>query len=196
MDGEAAKSKAAVGFLTVVEHPQHGLFGGYLLLNVAGRPLEFHCTAPLKPSRAQEILYGPTLRPYLYGEQIGGTLVAKAKTRPLVVCTDTQAVLALRDFTPLPVVLVLGSEPPEGAVAARESADSGARQFRLDRPHREQPGLHVFELGRQSLGVPVTHGDDRRLVTERLGSLAEQLDLSEPFARIREALDEAQRGAR
>ena len=51
-----AKSKPALGFLTVVEHPQYGLFGGYLVLNLAGRPLEFHCTAPIKPNRAQEIL--------------------------------------------------------------------------------------------------------------------------------------------
>jgi hypothetical protein len=58
---------AALGFLAVVEHELHGLFGGYLLLNATGRPLEFHCTAPVRPNRAQQILYGPTLEPYLYG---------------------------------------------------------------------------------------------------------------------------------
>ena len=42
-----------------------------MLLNLAGRPLEFHCTAPVKPNRVQQILYGPSLQPYLYGEQIG-----------------------------------------------------------------------------------------------------------------------------
>ena len=62
------KGVPAIGFLTVTEHAEHGLFGGYLILNVSGRPLEFHCTAPLKPSRAQEILYGPTLRPFLFGD--------------------------------------------------------------------------------------------------------------------------------
>src|SRR4051812_23172961 len=58
-------SPAALGFLTVVEDEQQGLVGGYLLLNPLGRPVEFHCTAPVKPNRAQQILYGPTLRPYL-----------------------------------------------------------------------------------------------------------------------------------
>ncbi len=67
------------GFLTVVEHPQYGLFGGYLILNTAGRPLEFHCTAPIKPNRAQEILYGPTLESFLYGEQIGQTLISQGE---------------------------------------------------------------------------------------------------------------------
>ena len=67
-----------LGFLTVVEDQKSGLFGGYLVLNSAGRPLEFHCTAPVKPTRAQEILYGPTLKSYLYGEQIGKTLLDHA----------------------------------------------------------------------------------------------------------------------
>ena len=56
-----------------------------------GRPLEFHCTAPIKPNRAQEILYGPTLDAFLYGEQIGRTLLAEAKIEPLLVCTDRSA---------------------------------------------------------------------------------------------------------
>ena len=55
------KSLPAIGFLTVTRDLEQGLFGGYLLLNALGRPLEFHCTAPVRPNRAQEILYGPTL---------------------------------------------------------------------------------------------------------------------------------------
>ncbi len=46
-----ARSQSALGFLTILEHQQHGLVGGYLLLNTAGRPLEFHCTAPVKATR-------------------------------------------------------------------------------------------------------------------------------------------------
>ena len=83
MDATDSKCKPTLGFLTVVEHPQYGLFGGYLILNTAGRPLEFHCTAPIKPNRAQEILYGPTLESFLYGEQIGQTLISQGSTPPL-----------------------------------------------------------------------------------------------------------------
>jgi len=91
-----AGSNKAIGFLTVVEHDLHGLFGGYLLLNETGRPLEFHCTAPVKPNRAQQILYGPTLKPFLYGEQIGATLVNKPTLVPLAVLVDRPASLAAR----------------------------------------------------------------------------------------------------
>src|SRR5262249_29502535 len=86
----------ALAFLTVVDDSQHGACGGLLVLNATGRPLEFHCTTPVKPNRAQEILYGPTLRPYLYGEQIGATLVAKAAAPIDLLCVDLVEVLAVR----------------------------------------------------------------------------------------------------
>ena len=92
MSAGDSKSQPALGFLTVLEHEQHGLVGGYLILNLAGRPLEFHCTAPVKPNRTQEILYGLTLKPYLYGEQIGQTLLSKSKLSPVVVCPPEDSV--------------------------------------------------------------------------------------------------------
>src|SRR5215469_1926324 len=134
-----------LGFLTVVEHEQHGFFGGYLLLNCNGRPLEFHCTAPVKPNRAQEILYGPTLRPYLCGEQIGQTLISKSTAKPVAVCTDEPAVLAVQEFVSLPVALV--------ALPSGDSQDPGSspsRNLRLDAGHRS-PHLASFQLGRNRL---------------------------------------------
>src|SRR3954469_4212479 len=107
--GDDAKSVPTLGFLTVVEHPQHGLFGGFLLLTMNGRPLEFHCTAPVKPSRAQQILFGPTLAPYLYGEQIAQTLIAKAGITPCVVWTDQAAVLSVREFVQVAAGLLTNS---------------------------------------------------------------------------------------
>ncbi len=106
----SCKDRQTLGFLTVVEHSQYGLFGGYLILNTAGRPLEFHCTAPIKPNRAQEILYGPTLESFLYGEQIGQTLISQGSALPLLVCTDREPALAAREHVSPPVVLVLPSD--------------------------------------------------------------------------------------
>lgn len=166
----ASKSVPAIGFLTVIEHAELGLLGGYLLLNATGRPLEFHCTAPVKPTRAQEILYGPTLRPYLYGEQIGQTLLTRSKLAPLVVCTDQQHVLAARDFTHFPLVLV------------RESGNA--------------PPTPIFKLGRNEVALATHYASDEQAILAAWPQQADQLDLSEPFARIREALEEAQKSAR
>jgi hypothetical protein len=190
MDATGSNSKPTLGFLTVVEHSQYGLFGGYLILNTAGRPLEFHCTAPMKPNRAQEILYGPTLESFLYGEQIGQTLIAQAGATPLLICTDRQPALAAREHISAPMALVLPSE------ATSEPTDDGSgRFFRIDGPHRG-PRLVTFQLGRNRLALPERADEDRRLIGDRLGDLAESFDLSEPFQRIRDAIEEAQQAVR
>jgi len=209
------RSHPAIGFLTVIDHPQHGLFGGYLVLNLAGRPLEFHCTAPIKPNRAQQILYGPTLDAFLYGEQIGSTLLGHAKTNPLVVCTDREPILSLRDLVDLPVALVLppgessgleatGSESPRRVASAELQPVDARESFNVDLPvalridgvHRHGVRLITFELGRNRLALSSQKGDDRKCLSERLGEAAASLDLWEPFTRIREAIEEAQQAAR
>jgi hypothetical protein len=193
MSASGPKSLPAIGFLTVVEQGETGLLGGYLVLNAAGRPLEFHCTAPVKANRAQQILYGPTLAPFLYGEQIGQTLLGKAKVEPLLVCTDVGAALAVRDFVSLPVALV---SAPAGGTASEPD-----REFRVDAAHAGLPApklgkLVEFSLAGQRLAVAAAHREDEQRIVDAWQPYAEDFDLCEPFARIREALEEAQRGAR
>lgn len=185
-------SQGALGFLTVLEHEQQGLVGGYLILNTAGRPLEFHCTAPVKANRAQQILFGPTLDSYLYGEQIGQTLLAKGSVTPLAVCTDVERALSVRPYVSLPVALVLPDETPPG-----EAPQAAQREqtWRVDRPHRAVAHLHAFELGRNRLAVSADCQADRQTISGRLENLA-GFDLNEPFERIREAIEEAHKVAR
>ena len=169
-------STPCLGFLTVVENDQLGLLGGYLLLNAAGRPLEFHCTAPVKPNRAQEILYGPTLQPFLYGEQIGQTLLTRSKLTPLVVCTDSEPMLAARKFTHFPLVFVL----PRGSTPLSPE------------PRTPSP----FPLAKSHVLTAPHFASDQQGIREAWPAQVDHLDLNEPFSRIREALDEAQKTAR
>ena len=164
---EAGLDGLSFGFLTTLESPAHGLFGGYLVVDALGRPLEFHCTAPVKVSRAQQILYGPTLHGHLHGRQVGGALLAEGKATPAVVLTDNDAMLHVRCQTKLPVALVRRG--------AAEQATAG------------------FLVGE---AVVSPHADDAARADEieaRLAALAAAVDLCEPFERIRAALDEAAR---
>jgi hypothetical protein len=163
----------AFGFLTVVEQPELGLLGGYLVLNAGGRPLEFHCTAPVKPNRAQEILYGPTLRPYLCGEQIGQALVGKAKSDVLLVFTDDASAVGVREFSSSPVVLVPDKDQPLSLSAAL-----------------------ALKLGTHNVALENRYSSDQPLILSRWKEHGHSLDLVEPFGRIREALEEAQKSAR
>ena len=183
------KSQPALGFLTILEHEGHGFVGGYLILNTSGRPLEFHCTAPVKPNRAQQILFGPTLESYLYGEQIGQTLLAKSSLDLLAVCTDVERALCVREYVSLPVALVLADE----ATAAATS--TGATWPRRCGPSARARTLNEFALGRNRLAVPNDRQTDRQSIAERLEGLA-GFDLAEPFERIRAAVEEAHKGTR
>lgn len=195
MAASRAKSKIAIGFLTVVETPEQGLFGGYLVVSAAGRPLEFHCTAPIRPSRAQEILYGVTLQSYLFGEQIGQTLLRAAKIKPVVVCTDREPALAVSEFVDIPVALVLDAEEADQTHDSPDTS-SDAPSRRIDPPGRGGPHRVSFTVGRNRLAVAAQGVDAERRVAERLGDLGDSLDLCEPFQRIRDAILEARNGGR
>ncbi|MFZ4732933.1 MAG: hypothetical protein ACOYK7_10405 [Pirellulales bacterium] len=163
--GDQRPDATAFGFLTAVETPAHGCLGGYLLVDVCGRPLEFHCTTPVKVSRAQQILYGAALPAHLHGRQLGAALLAEGTVEPALVLTDIEAMLHVRPHTLLPVALVAAVEPRRPDAVA---------------------------LGAAAIVPPPTApGGDRW--RGALESLAAAVDLHEPFARIRAAIEEAQR---
>lgn len=158
------------GYLSAVESADHGFFGGYLLVSPLGRPVEFHCTAPIRPSRAQEILYGPTLQPYLLGEQIAGALLAKAQTSPQIILTDQSSVLCHRAKVDVPIVYLVPEALDASGPMSGDVLVSG----------------HAFELA-------VGFEADREAAIALLTALASHVDLPEPFERIHEAICEAQR---
>lgn len=170
----------------MLELGESGLVGGYLILNTAGRPLEFHCTAPVRANRAQEILYGPTLKPFLYGEQIGQTLLQKSQVEPVMLCTDVPPMLAVREFTTVPV-----------ACLVTEAGSSAGKSLRVDAAHAPAAGPHRrLQLGHLEVQVAAGHAQDAEALTRIWTPYQEALDLREPFGRIRDAIEETQRTAR
>jgi len=166
----SATPLAQLGFLTILRDA-NGFLGGYLVTNLWGRPLEFRLSTAVQPNRVQQILYADTLNGFICGDLVGKTLIEKTATSAQLVLTDTADALCLRRVVDVPVVWVA---PP-------------------DDPHAENlPQIRPAVAGR---GPVCTHpdfaGEVSRLkeLLERLGGL----DLSEPFARIREAIAEARR---
>ena len=196
MSNTDAKSKPALGFLTVVEHPQYGLFGGYLVLNLAGRPLEFHCTAPIKPNRAQEILYGPTLESFLYGEQIGQTLFNKLASPPARLYRSRAGLGRPRVRRDAHRPGAAAEAKPRPAKCPIRGGQRTGRSPAAGRGPSSGPRLVTFELGRNRLALPERADEDRGLIDRRLAELADSFDLAEPFQRIRDAIEEAQQAVR
>lgn len=167
---QTSHSELSIGFYTVEQSDTLGWTGGYLVLNHGGRPLEFHCTLPVRPTRAHEILYGSTLRAHLIGERIGGILIKQARVRPMLICGDQPEVLRLADHLDTPVALV-------GDAAGRY--ETHLPTITADHP-------------KHALRIEARFATRVRLALEQMADLP---DFDEPFMRIREAIREAQQGA-
>jgi hypothetical protein len=133
MSADTGKELFRLGFLTAIEVPDRGYVGGLLVTNHFGRPLEFQCTAPIKPNRTQEILYGPTLVPYVLGDLIGRTLIEKVGVKPHLVLTERQDLLGLRELVEIPVACVDDLTETEKA-AATQSAELPDSEAKGDKP--------------------------------------------------------------
>ena len=160
-----------IGFLTVLHEPT-GYLGGYLVVNIWGRPLEFRLSTAVQPNRVQQILYGGTLEPYICADLIGKTLVEKTGLPIQLVLTDCAMALDLRLRIDVPVVWLapVGETPAGfGDPVCSTTKSSGA----------------VFAHPR--------HLEDRSIIRDLLKQLEATLDLAEPLARIREAISEARK---
>ena len=178
MSEENKQEELRLGFLTAMEVPNSGYVGGILVTNRFGRPLEFQCTSPVRPNRTQEILYGPTLRPFLLGELIGKTLVERVDVKPHLVLTEQADLLELRNHISIPVALI-----NEESIAARPQPSP------LLEAVPEAPAKSI-QIGRHVLRFHQAHQQDREAVQQATRRVSNEVDLSEPFDRIREALKE------
>src|SRR5436309_10833375 len=123
----ASNEQLRLGFLTAIQLSDRGHVAGLLVTNKYGRPLEFQCTAPVRPNRTQELLYGPTLVPFLLGELLSKTLLDRIGIKPHVVLTDRVEMLDSRPHVSLPLACVLDREAARGD--ERESLRIGKQSF-------------------------------------------------------------------
>lgn len=163
----ASKNDINLGFYLVQNDETAGWMGGYLVLNTSGRPLEFHCSLPIRPTRTQQILYGPSLGAYLVGDLIGKALLDRAKMKTQLVLADHVDALELSKRSGIP--------------------------FACTEVDRRANIADVIEVdGRQAIAA----SGQRDAVMEILQKLPATLDLNEPFDRIREAFSEARGSSR
>lgn len=169
MSNQDLDEKIRLGFLTAVEVEGAGYVGGLLVTNHFGRPLEFQCTTPVKPNKTQAILYGPTLVPYMLSDLIGKTLLEKVSIKPHIVLTEQTDLLALRENVSVPVACITRDENSSETEPEEETR---------------------IKIGKHQLRFHSSHSNDRQIIEQGKNELIEEADLTEPFERIREALNE------
>lgn len=195
MSHESTGQQTTFGYLSIVESAEHGYFGGYLIVSPLGRPLEFHCTAPVRPSRAQRILYGATLEPYLLGEQLAGALLKAAKVLPGLILTNCETILQARSRTSAPMVFVNQGAKHQSEVLPTDTSSTLLDDSSVPCRRILQGGAskRTFTLGSNDFELPVGYESEQDTVIALLNELDARVDLVEPFARIEEAIREAQR---
>lgn len=175
MTSTSATGSLHLGFLTVL-HEAGGYLGGYLVTNLWGRPLEFRLSTAVQPNKVQQILYGGSLQSYICADLIGKTLLERTSTAAQLVLTDREPTLDLRLLVNLPVIWSARRDDPVATALAAQGAEVA--------PANDHHG--------PLLRHP-RHPEDAARVRDILCQLDGNLDLAEPFERIREALAEARK---
>jgi len=161
--------------MTVVELDSVGHCGGLLVVSQIGRPIEFHCTAPVATNRAQQIMYGQTYNGFLVADQIGMAMVDKVKSQPTMYVTDCVDMLPITELIDAPLIF-----------ADRE----------LDETPFDGTGLAKFKIGNKPVYCVNAKADLVPYVEACITKFASMLPLDEPFERVCQAIEEAHIGVR
>jgi hypothetical protein len=153
-----------LAFIDVAIFSDGSIRGGILTTDIETRPFEFRVTSPIKPTQVQQILYGASLKDYVYGELICAPLVKATRERLSMVLTKDNYLMAIRSLVPIPVILIHSN----GA-----QSNDGIKPVTFY-PHRNFQNELAFA---QTILTPVM----------------QKHDLLEPFERLRLALQEVHR---
>ena len=164
---------AKYGFITIVEVPELGHAGGLLVLSPKGRPIEFHCTAPVAENKTQKILYGQTYPVFLFCDQIGSALVEKSRSKPELLVTDRSELMPLGKLSSTPVVKLC------------QQIEANARDA------RDGLGSAGFDINGETVETDISDLQQAQWAEDACRAFAKSLPLIEPFERIKLAIDEA-----
>ena len=175
MGNQTSTPITLIGFLKVIELDSIGYCGGLLIVSPSGRPIEFHCTAPVARNRAQEIMYGQTYQSFLFTEQIGLALLEKSQSQAEVLVIDSQPLASIKSLVETPIVWV--KEISEKQKAEASSTNS--------------LGWTSLDVSGESLFANNANTQQSAQLKRTVSGFLRTLPLQEPFERISIAIEEA-----
>ena len=95
-----------LAFIDVTVFSDGSIRGGILTTDIETRPFEFRVTSPIKPTQVQQILYGASLKDYVYGELICVPLVKATKEKLSIVLIKENYLITMRPLVSVPIILV------------------------------------------------------------------------------------------
>jgi hypothetical protein len=153
-----------LAFIDVMLFPDGSIRGGILTTDIETKPYEFRVTSPIKPTQTQQILYGSSLKDYVYGELICIPLIKATKEKLSMVLAKDNYLMAMRPLVSVPVILMHQSTAQVGD-GIKPGTLSAHRNFQNEL-------TYAYTI---------------------LDPISKKHDLLEPFERLRLALSEIHR---
>ena len=168
-----------IGFYSLVPtSDEKGYLGALLVTDDIGKPEEFRVTHPVKPTLLQRQIYGDTLIPHIGVTLCGVPLYQALKNKPSLLVVSSQELLLLGRDVPCSVAYV--ERFGETLTIASEAGDHAAPE----RPLASQSGR--FQPLAPTYPSHYSR-EERRGATDLINRFSEQIDLVEPFERIKKA---------
>src|ERR1039457_7100808 len=100
-------TQVPIGFLGYREFDNGEAYRGAILVTDDwSKPLEFRCTAPVRPTQLQRTLYGKSLLPHVLTELIGAPLVSSVREKPQFILIADESYFDVRHKVSTPVIRV------------------------------------------------------------------------------------------
>lgn len=173
------KTPIRIAFLGYLDLDKGSAYrGGILVTDEWGKPVEFRCTAPVRPNPVQRTLYGQTLLPHIAVELIGVPLLRTIQEKPELLVIQEEVFFDVRHHTELSVVRLRRQ-----GTQVKVSGDGAEKTHTtvMDSPSGKFQPV-VMEAHREFRGDAESSG-------ARLRELFARWDLLEPFERLARALD-------
>lgn len=176
----ASVSKQLIGYLTV-ESKENFFRGAALVTDGRGIPADFRYTEPVRPTKLERILYGGALDIYLREEVILDNLLKAVESKPTLWLVDSDELIKpVQKLSKLPAIAVEATQ--------RSPLDQSGQY----EPTAEK-GVFVFQADNISAPLRLTLSEENEKqiaqFAQMLQSAAEEMELTEPFARMSKALD-------
>ncbi len=174
---EASKTQTSVAFLGYREFERGEAYRGAILVtDECSKPLEFRCTAPVRPTQLQRTLYGKSLLPHILTELIGGPLITSVREKPQLILIADEAYFDVRRKVSFPVIHV--SRATESRAQQQDRAKSKSLLLQCA----------SGKFAQVEIGAHWEFTSDLDTTGERLRDWFGHWDLTEPFQRLGEGL--------
>jgi hypothetical protein len=170
-------AKTVIAFLGFREFDDGEAYRGAILVtDESSKPLEFRCTAPVRPTQLQRTLYGKSLLPHVLTELIAMPLISSVREKPQLILIAEDAFFDVRQKVSTPVIRVVR---PGGSKSKQED-QSKSKSLLLQSASGKFTQVEIDAHWKFS--------GDLDSSSDRLRDLFGRWDLTEPFQRLGEGL--------